>query len=201
MGGEALPSFHLWKRESIKTFDCCKHRKSEELSSFDGFFSVCLSHSCHLVFVQEHVGNALGDGKAPPRLGADQRPFQHVHVQQKLVDRLQKCFVGLGGLVNLFGWLWMRERGGRGGETDIPSQGRTSSGSSCMPRALLASRNAPHSILGSKFCTNSVRVMRVVWLGGQQTGGRPSVEHNFIHSAPAAPLSSTSPPKPPTHLG
>jgi len=51
---------------------------------------------------------------------------------------------------------WVRREGGRvegGGEVVVFL---TSSGSSSMPSALLASRSAAHSILGKRFCTNSV---------------------------------------------
>lgn len=68
-------------------------------------------HLCDLVLVEQHVGDALVDGEAAARLGADERALRHVHVQQQLVCQPQERIVPLARLgLPVRGILILRDR-------------------------------------------------------------------------------------------
>lgn len=54
--------------------------------------------SNHLLVLHHHIDNTPDDGKSPSRLRTDQRPFQHMHVKQRLVQCLQELLILCQGL-------------------------------------------------------------------------------------------------------
>lgn len=54
----------------------------------------CMVHGrLALVFIEEQVGDPLGDREAPACLGADQSALFQNHLQQSMVEQLQEGFV------------------------------------------------------------------------------------------------------------